>query len=245
MRRVPRERSNTVMITIDQLTKHYGRHAALDGVTLAARPGRVTGLCGPNGAGKSTLLRILLGLDRPDSGTAHVHGHPYAALRDPMRTVGAQLDGSGAHRSRRVRHHLHWLARAGGLPRPRVEEVLREVGLDRKARRRAGTLSLGQTRRLGLAAALLGDPPVLVLDEPVNGLDVDGIRQLRSLLRARAEAGGTVLLSSHLMHEVAQVCDDVVLLAAGRIVTSGTVADVTRGHADLEDAYLSMTGGAA
>ncbi|MCR3753781.1 ABC transporter ATP-binding protein [Lentzea californiensis] len=182
------------MLEFDRLTKRRGSALILSDVSFEARPGRVTGFLGPNGAGKSSALRILLGLDHPTSGTALVGGRPFAELRDPLTEVGAVLDGSGAHRSRTGRAHLNWIAAAGGIPRRRIGEVLEAVGLAQAARKRVGGYSLGMGRRLGLAAALLGDPEALVLDEPVNGLDPEGIRWIRTLLRERAAAGRTVLL---------------------------------------------------
>ena len=232
------------MISIRGLSKRHGPRAVLSDVTFQALPGRITGFLGPNGAGKSSTLRILLGLDRPTAGTALVDGHPYRNLRDPLRTVGSVLDGCGAHRSRTARNHLLWISRASGIPRRRVSEVLDRVGLADAGRTRVGRFSLGMGQRLGLAAALLGEPAALVLDEPVNGLDPQGIRWLRGLLRDHAGAGGTVLLSSHLMSEVAAIADDLVVIAGGRIVAVGTVERVTAGHASLEDAFFALTGSA-
>ena len=231
------------MLQIEHLVKRHGARTVLDRVDLEARPGRVTAFLGPNGAGKSSTLRVLLGLDRPDSGRALVAGRPYRELTDPARVIGAMLDGSGAHRSRRARHHLEWIARAGGIDPRRVDEVLEQVGLVDAARTRVGRFSLGMGQRLGLAAALLGEPEALVLDEPVNGLDPEGIRWIRGLLRGHADDGGTVLLSSHLMSEVAGIADDLVVIAGGRVVASGPIADVTRGYENLEDAFFALTGG--
>ncbi|MER6670335.1 ATP-binding cassette domain-containing protein [Amycolatopsis japonica] len=231
------------MIEFDRLTKRRGSATILSDVGFEARPGRVTGFLGPNGAGKSSTLRILLGLDRPTSGTALVDGVPFAGLRDPLRKVGAVLDGSGAHRSRTGRAHLNWVAAAGGIPRGRVDEVLAEVGLSAAAGKRVRGYSLGMGRRLALAAALLGDPEVLVLDEPVNGLDPEGIRWIRGFLRARAAAGRTVLLSSHLMGELSETVDDVVVIDGGRIVARGTLTEVVGGHRSLEDAFFALTTG--
>ena len=216
----------------------------LSDVCFEARPGRVTGFIGPNGAGKSSTLRILLGLDRAQEGTALVCGQPYATLRRPLTRVGAVLDGSGAHRSRSGRAHLRWVAASNGLSRRRVEEVLDLVDLTGAAGKRIAGYSLGMGRRLGLAAALLGDPEVLVLDEPANGLDPGGIRWLRDLVRAQARAGRTVLLSSHLMGELSETVDDVVVIDHGRIVGRGTLAAVTGTHRTLEDAYFALTTGA-
>lgn len=228
------------MLTITGLSKRHGPRTVLSDVSFEALPGRVTGFLGPNGAGKSSTLRILLGLDHAGSGTALVDGRPYRALRDPLRTVGSVLDGSGAHRSRTARNHLAWVARASGIPRRRVDEVLEQVGLADAGRARVGAFSLGMGQRLGLAAALLGEPRALVLDEPVNGLDPEGIRWIRRLLRDFADAGGAVLLSSHLMSEVAEIADDLVVIAGGRILQQGPLDAVTAGHANLEDAFFAL-----
>jgi len=233
------------MLTIDGLTKRHGSRTVLANVTFQALPGRVTGFLGPNGAGKSSTLRILLGLDRPASGAALVDGRPYRNLRDPLRTVGSMLDGSGAHRSRTALNHLAWVARSNGIPKRRVSDVLEQVGLADAGRTRVSKFSLGMGQRLGLASALLGEPGALVLDEPVNGLDPEGIRWIRGLLRGHADAGGTVLLSSHLISEVAEIADDLVVITAGRIVKTGPVAEVTAGYATLEDAFFGLTGDAS
>jgi ABC-2 type transport system ATP-binding protein len=231
------------MISIDHVSKRRGRAQILTDISLEARPGRVTGFLGPNGAGKSSTLRILLGLDRAQQGTALICGRRFAELDRPLATVGALLDGSGAHRSRTARAHLRWVAASNGLPRRRVDEVLDTVGLSDAAGKRVRGYSLGMGRRLGLAAALLGDPEVLVLDEPVNGLDPAGIRWMREFLRAQAGAGRTVLLSSHLMGELAETVDDVVVIDRGRIVRQGTLAEVTGEHRTLEDAFFALTSG--
>lgn len=230
------------MLLIDDVVKRRGARQVLRGVSFEAVPGRVTGFVGPNGAGKSSVLRILLGLDRADAGRALVAGRPYRELRRPLHTVGAMLDGSGAHRSRTARSHLTWLARSNGIPRRRVDEVLDQVGLAEAARQRAGRFSLGMGRRLGLAAALLGEPAALVLDEPVNGLDPDGVRWVRRLLRTHADAGGTVLLSSHLIGELAGIADDLVVVADGRTVAAGPLAEVVAGHGTAEAAFFALTG---
>ncbi|MFI7450079.1 ABC transporter ATP-binding protein [Nonomuraea sp. NPDC049714] len=231
------------MLTIDDLVKRRGSKEILTGITFRARPGRVTGFLGPNGAGKSSTLRILLGLDRATAGTALIDGVPFAELRDPLATVGAMLDGSGAHRARTGRAHLRWVARSAGLPRSRVDEVLEVAGLTDAASKRVGGYSMGMGCRLGLATALLGDPRILILDEPVNGLDPDGIRWIRTFLRERAAAGRTVLLSSHLMGELAETVDDVVVINEGRIVADGTLGEVTGSHRTLEDAFFALTAG--
>ncbi|SDG65692.1 ABC-2 type transport system ATP-binding protein [Lentzea fradiae] len=229
------------MIEVSRLVKRHGTKVVVRDVSFTARAGRVTGFLGPNGAGKSSTLRILLGLDSADAGTALIGGKPYRALRNPLRTVGSLLEGSGAHRSRTARGHLSWVAASNGIPRSRVPEVLDLVGLGDVGRKRVGGFSLGMNQRLGLAAALLGDPEVLVLDEPVNGLDPHGIRWLREFLRARAATGRTVLLSSHLMSELASTADDLVVIHHGEIVHSGPKGDVTTGHASLEDAFFALT----
>jgi ABC-2 type transport system ATP-binding protein len=235
------------VITFDAVVKRYGPVTAVDDVTLDVRPGRVTGLLGPNGAGKTTLMRMLLGLAAPTRGRAAVGGRPYAALPRPTRTVGAHLDVHGAHPGRRARSHLRALAYGAGLPSRRADEVLEEVGLADAAGRRVGTFSLGMTQRLGIAGALLGDPAVLVLDEPVNGLDPDGVRWMRDLLRRRAREGSTVLLSSHLMSETQSTADHVVVVAGGRLLADVPMARMTAlervevGCADAGGARRLMT----
>lgn len=229
------------MLTIHNLVKHRGAEVILSGISFRARPGRITGFLGPNGAGKSSTLRILLGLDRATSGSALIHGKPYAELDHPLATVGAALDGSGAHPMRTGRAHLRWIARAAGLPRSRVEEVLELTGLSDAAGKRVRNYSLGMGKRLGMAAALLGDPQLLVLDEPVNGLDPEGIRWIRTFLRERAASGNTVLLSSHLMGELAETVDDVVIIKQGTIVADGTLDEVIGRHSSLEEAFFALT----
>ena len=243
MRAAARRGESGLMISIENLVKRHGSREVLHGVSLEARPGRVTGFVGPNGAGKSSTLRCLLGLDRADGGRALIGGRPYRELREPLRTVGAMLDGSGAHPSRTARGHLAWVASGAGIGRRRVTEVLDVVGLAEAAGRRVRTFSLGMSQRLGLAAALLGDPEVLILDEPVNGLDPEGIRWIRTLLRRRADTGGTVLLSSHVLAELAEVADDVVVIADGRVRAAGTLDEIAAGYSSLEEAFFSMTGG--
>lgn len=229
------------LLTINHLVKRRGKQEILSGVSFKARPGRVTGFLGPNGAGKSSTLRILLGLDRATSGSALINGVPFAELQNPLATVGAALDGFGAHRMRTGRAHLRWIARAAGLSRSRVEEVLEIVDLTKAAGKRVGNYSLGMGRRLGMAAALLGDPKILVLDEPVNGLDPEGIRWIRTFLRERAASGKTVLLSSHLMGELAETVDDVVIINHGKVVADGTLDEVIGNHSTLEEAFFALT----
>lgn len=231
------------MITFEAVTRRRGPRTILSDVTFTAAPGRVTGFVGPNGAGKSTSLRILLGLERADAGRARVDGQRYADLPRPLTHIGASLGGAGAHPARRAADHLAWVAASNRIPRRRIGEVLDEVGLAEHARRRVRTFSLGMAQRLGIATALLGEPPVLVLDEPINGLDPEGIRWIRALVRRRADAGGTVLLSSHVMAEVAEVADDVVVIAGGRVRAAGPLGDVAGAYASLEDAFFTLTAG--
>ncbi|WP_017625508.1 ABC transporter ATP-binding protein [Nocardiopsis chromatogenes] len=214
------------MLTVRELTKRYGDTTAVDALTFDVRPGRVTGFLGPNGAGKSTAVRLLLGLDRPTSGSALVNGRRYTDLPRPEREVGALLDGGAAHPGRSARAHLLALVRATGLPRRRVDEVLGTVGLTDVADRRVGGFSLGMRQRLGIAAALLGDPGVLVFDEPVNGLDIDGVRWVRRLMRDLADEGRTVFVSSHLMSEMQQIADRLVVVGGGRLVADAPMAEL-------------------
>ena len=214
------------MIEVDGLTKRYGNVLAVDGLSFRVEPGRVTGFLGPNGAGKTTTLRVLVGLLRPTAGSATVLGRRYAELDDPVRSVGAVLEASGFHPGRSGRNHLRTLAIAAGIASPRVEELLQLVDLTGAARRRVGGYSLGMRQRLSLAGALLGDPQVLILDEPANGLDPQGIRWLRDLLRGFAAEGRTVLVSSHVLAEMQQLADDVVIIARGRIVAQAGVGEV-------------------
>jgi ABC-2 type transport system ATP-binding protein len=211
------------------LTKRYAGVTAVDDLTFAVREGSVTGFLGPNGAGKTTTLRMVLGLARPTAGTATIEGRRYVELDDPARTVGANLEVAGAHPGRSGRNHLRALAAMAGLPRSRVDEVLRLVELDAAADRRAGKYSLGMRQRLGLAATLLGDPRVLVLDEPANGLDPQGIRWLRDFLRGMAAEGRTVLVSSHVLAEVAQTVDEIVVINHGRLIAHDTLEALSSG----------------
>lgn len=212
-------------IQVHDLTKEYGSRRAVDHLTFTVEPGRVTGFLGPNGAGKSTTMRLVLGLDRPTSGTATVGGRPYATLHEPLREVGALLDAGAAHGSRTGRDHLRTLAAGNRIPVRRVDEVLRETGLAPAARRRVKTYSLGMRQRLGIAGALLGDPAVVMLDEPSNGLDAEGIVWIRGLLRRLADEGRTVLVSSHLMNETASFADHLVILGRGRLLADVPVRE--------------------
>jgi ABC-2 type transport system ATP-binding protein len=227
-------------VTVSGLTKRFGRVTAVRDVTVGVPPG-VTGFLGPNGAGKTTTLRILLGLVRPTTGTALIDGRRYADLRHPRRVVGALLEASGFHPGRSGRDHLLILATLSGLPAARVDGVLDQVGLTADAGRRVGGYSLGMRQRLGLAAALLGDPPVLVLDEPGNGLDPAGLAWLRGLLRDLGAQGRTVLVSSHVLAEVAQTVDRVIVMSAGEVRFTGTLDELS-GPAALEPAFLRLTG---
>ena len=213
------------MIELSSLTKTYGSTRAVDGLTATVEPGVVTGFLGPNGAGKTTTMRIILGLDHPTSGTATINGKTYRQLRNPLRTVGAQLDARQIHPNRTARNHLRWIAATNDIGRHRPDEVLEMVGLTAVAGSRAGTLSLGMSQRLGIASALLGDPPVLLFDEPVNGLDPEGIHWVRTLMRTLAAEGRTVLVSSHLLSEMANTADRLVVIGRGRLIASTTVAE--------------------
>jgi ABC-2 type transport system ATP-binding protein len=214
------------MIEAQELTKRYGDTLAVDGLTFTVRPGTVTGFLGPNGAGKSTTMRMIVGLDRPTSGAVTVNGRPYREHRDPLHQVGALLDAGSPHRGRTARNHLLALARTHGFPASRVDDVLAAVGLTSVARRRAGGFSLGMGQRLGIAAALLGDPAVVVLDEPVNGLDPDGVLWVRELLKGLAAEGRTVLVSSHLMSEMALAAERLVVVGRGRLLADTTVDEL-------------------
>ena len=219
-------------IEVRGVTKRYGPTLAVDGLSFTVRPGRVTGFVGPNGAGKSTTMRLILGLDAPDTGEIRVGGRRYAELASPLREVGALLDAGATHPGRRARDHLRWLAAGNRLPRGRVDEVLELVGLTSVARRRTGGFSLGMAQRLGIAAALLGDPPILLFDEPVNGLDPQGIGWIRELMRSLAAEGRAVLVSSHLMSEIEGTADDLVVIGRGRLIAETTVAELLAGLSD-------------
>jgi ABC-2 type transport system ATP-binding protein len=229
------------VITVSHLSKTFGPVRAVDDLSFTVEAGTVTGFLGPNGAGKSTTLRILLGLVAPTAGSATVLGRPYRELPDPVRSVGAVLESSAFHPGRRALDHLRILCTAAGLPRSRADEALEEVSLTPAARRRVGGFSLGMRQRLAIASALLGCPRVLVLDEPANGLDPDGIHWLRTFLRGYARDGGAVLVSSHVLPEVERLADDVVIISAGRAVRQGPLAELTAG-AGLESVYLGLTG---
>ena len=213
------------MIEAIGLTKRYGNTVAVDDLSFTIAPGRVTGFLGPNGAGKSTTMRMILGLDRPTSGKALIGGKTYSQLDRPLRTVGALLDAKWVHPNRSARAHLQWLAKSNGLPKRRVEEVLELVGLSAVAKRRAGGYSLGMAQRLGIAGALLGDPQVLLFDEPVNGLDPEGILWIRKFMQGLAAEGRTVLVSSHLLSEMAVTAQDLVVIGKGKIISQSSTTD--------------------
>jgi ABC-2 type transport system ATP-binding protein len=229
------------------LTKRYGRTLAVDALSILVRPARVTGFVGPNGAGKTTTMQVLLGLARPDGGDALVGGRPYATIERPMRVVGAVLDAGAVHPSRSARSHLRWLAQSNGIPSRRIEEVLELVGLVSAAGRRVRTYSLGMRQRLGVAVALLGDPPILVLDEPTTGLDPEGMQWMRQTLREFANEGRTVFVSSHLMSELEGTADEVVVIGRGRLLAHVSVSELIASASDgrveivTSDATAAMT----
>jgi ABC-2 type transport system ATP-binding protein len=231
------------VIEVRNLSKRYGRTVAVDGLSFTVRPGQVTGFLGPNGAGKSTTMRMMLGLDHPTAGEALIDGARYRDLSRPLRRVGALLEAKAAHGGRSGYHHLLWLAQTNGIPRSRVRVVLEQVGLTEAAGRRAGRLSLGMGQRLGIAAALLGDPPVLLFDEPVNGLDPEGILWIRNLMKGMAAEGRTVFVSSHLMGEMALTADHLVVVDRGRLLADTSVSAFVAesGSGSLEEAFLRLT----
>jgi ABC-2 type transport system ATP-binding protein len=220
------------MIEVRDLTKRYGEKLAVDNLSFTVDAGRVTGFLGPNGAGKSTTMRLILGLDYPESGTATINGRPYHDLANPLTTVGALLEAKSVHPGRSARNHLLFLAQSQGLARTRVDEVLDLVGLREVANQRAGSFSLGMSQRLGIAAALLGDPQVLLLDEPVNGLDPEGVLWIRNLMKQLASEGRTILVSSHLMNEMAVTADYLIVIGRGRLITESTTDEVISRSAD-------------
>ncbi|QKW22449.1 ATP-binding cassette domain-containing protein [Kitasatospora sp. NA04385] len=241
-------------IHVAGLRKRFGANQALDGMTFTVGPGRITGFVGPNGAGKSTTMRVILGLDAPDEGTALVGGRPYRTLRRPFAHLGALLDAGALQPGRTARNHLLWLARSQGIGPARVDQVLAAAGLREAAGRKAGQFSLGMRQRLGIAAALLGDPPVLMLDEPFNGLDPEGFQWIRALLAEQAERGRAVLVSSHLMGELQDTAHHVIVVGRGRVLADTTVADLLAGASrgrvtlrtpDLDGAVRALAGGGA
>ncbi|SDJ47771.1 ABC transporter ATP-binding protein [Streptomyces indicus] len=233
------------MISVRGLTKRYGATAAVEDLSFDVAPGTVTGFLGPNGSGKSTTMRMIMGLDTPDAGRALVNGRPYPELAWPLREVGALLEARAYHPGRTAHQHLTALAAGGGVSRARVGEVLRTVGLAEAAHQRAGTFSLGMSQRLGIAAALLGDPGVLLFDEPVNGLDPEGVRWIRDLMKSLAAEGRTVLVSSHLISEMALTAEHLVVIGPGRLLADTSVAELTADGSSLEEAFFRLTSGAA
>ncbi|MBP2351654.1 ABC-2 type transport system ATP-binding protein [Kribbella aluminosa] len=221
------------MITVANITKSYGKKVAVDNLSFTVEPGVVTGFLGPNGAGKSTTMRMIVGLDRPDSGTVTVMGRPYADHVAPLHQVGALLEARAIHPGRSAYNHLLTLAATTGIPRRRVDEVLSLVGLSSVAGKRAGAFSLGMGQRLGIAAALLGDPEVVMLDEPVNGLDPEGIQWIRGLLKSLADEGRTVFISSHLISEIALVAEHLIVVGKGKLIADTTVAEMQRAASGL------------
>jgi ABC-2 type transport system ATP-binding protein len=217
---------NEATIEVAGLRKRFGPTLALDGMTFTVSPGQVTGFIGPNGAGKSTTMRVILGLDKPDEGTALIGGRPYPSLRRPLTQVGALLDAAAPQPSRTARNHLLWMAHSQGLGTRRVDEIIARAGLGKAARRKAGGYSLGMRQRLGIAAALLGDPPVLMLDEPFNGMDPEGIVWMRGFLGSLAAQGRAVLVSSHLMSELQEVAGHLVIVGRGKVIADAPVADL-------------------
>jgi len=234
-----------MMIEANGLTKRFGSTVAVDDLSFTVRPGTVTGFLGPNGSGKSTTMRMIMGLDRPNAGQARIGGHRYAELRWPLREVGALLEARSFHPGRSARSHLAALAAGNGIAASRVDTVLAQTGLTEVAGKRPGKFSLGMAQRLGIATALLGDPEVLLLDEPVNGLDPEGIRWIRHLLKALASRGRTVFVSSHLISEMALMADHLIVIGRGRLLADTSVAELSAGSASLEDAFFELTSGAA
>ena len=233
------------MIEVRGLTKRYGRVLAVDALSFDVRPGVVTGFLGPNGSGKSTTMRLMLGLDAPGRGAVRIAGRRYRELGWPLREVGALLETRAFHPGRSARAHLAALAASNAIPFRRVDEVLGLVGLESAAGRRAGKFSLGMAQRLGIAAALLGEPRVLLLDEPVNGLDPEGIRWIRDLMKSLAAEGRMMFVSSHLINEMAVTADRLIVIGAGRLLADTTVAEMSARSASLEDAFLKLTSGSA
>lgn len=229
------------MIEVRNLTKRYGPQVAVDGLTFDVPPGVVTGFLGPNGAGKSTTLRMMLGLDRPDTGEVLLDGQRYQDCPEPLRRIGALLDANAVHRGRTAYDHLLWLAQTNGIGRARVDQVIDLAGLGAAAKRRVGGFSLGMSQRLGVAAALLGDPEILLFDEPVNGLDPEGVLWIRNLLRGFAAQGRTVFVSSHLMSEMALTADHLIVIGRGRLLAEAGMAEFVAAHDSLEEGFIRLT----
>lgn len=228
-------------IKISHINKKYGNKEILKDISFEAHAGRITAFLGPNGAGKSTTLRILLGLDKADSGTALIGGKGYAQLQRPLTRTGASFDGVGSPNDRTVYQHLRIISVSNGIRKSRIKEVMEIMGISHKASSKVGDLSLGEGQRLGIAAALMGDPQFMIFDEPTNGLDPAGIRWFRKFIKEQAKSGKTVLLSSHMLSEVEAVTNDVVIIDHGHIVTKGDLSDVTRDISSLEELFFSLT----
>jgi ABC-2 type transport system ATP-binding protein len=230
-------------ITIEKLSKKFKDKLAIDFLTFTAENGKVTGFLGANGAGKTTTIRILLGLVKPTTGKALIDGIAYVNIKNPLTSVGAMIDSKAYHKQRTAYNHLHFIAAAAGLPKKRIEIVLEMTGLASVAKKKIGDFSLGMTQRLGMAAALLGNPKNLILDEPVNGLDPEGIIWIRELCKAYASKGNTVLISSHLMSEVENTVDDVVIIGKGKLLAKGSLKDILKAHesSKLEEVFLNLT----
>lgn len=231
------------MILIDQLFKDYKGKTVVNGLSFTVPDGTITGFLGPNGAGKTTTLKAIVGLIKPTRGQVLVDGKPFRSCKRPAQTIGLLLEPNSAHRARSGRNHLLWMAQSNGIPPQRIDEVLELTGMSTAAGQKVGSYSLGMRQRLGIAGALLGDPQHLILDEPVNGLDAEGIVWLRTLLRDLADSGKGILISSHLMGEVSQVADNLVVIGAGGLRGQGSLQEITAGHQDLESAYFALTTG--
>lgn len=219
------------MIEVQSLSKQYGNVRAVDDLTFTVKPGVVTGFLGPNGSGKSTTMRMILGLDNPTSGTATIDGREYRSIKNPLHEVGSLIDAKAVHPNRSAYNHLKWMAQANSIPVSRVKEVLELVGLDSVAKKKAGGFSLGMGQRLGLAGAILGDPKVVILDEPVNGLDPEGIRWVRDFMRRLADQGRTVLVSSHLLSEMSNTADELIVIGRGKLITASSTYDFIKNYA--------------
>ncbi|MDR3127748.1 MAG: ATP-binding cassette domain-containing protein [Bifidobacteriaceae bacterium] len=229
------------MIEVKNLSKNFGHQKALDSISFVAHAGVVTGFLGPNGAGKTTTMKVLLGLISSDSGTAYIDGRPFGKSPNPSRTASGLLDSKAALGSRKAKDHLLAVAEANNIAKDRITYVLELVGLKNDAKRQIRTFSLGMYQRLGIAEALLGDPHNLILDEPMNGLDPEGIKWIRDLLRQLAKAGKTIFLSSHILSEVQQTVDDLVIISKGRVVKTGKLSEINQGFSSLEEAFISLT----
>ncbi|MDR2457250.1 MAG: ATP-binding cassette domain-containing protein [Clostridiales Family XIII bacterium] len=231
------------MIEVKNLTKNFGNTHAVSDISFVLEEGKVTGFLGPNGAGKTTTMRCMLGFEKPTSGTILIDGKPYNKLKTPLRKVGAMIDSKAFHKNRSAKNHLLAIATAAGLPKNRINEVLKTVGLESAANKKVGQFSLGMTQRVGIAAALLGEPKILILDEPVNGLDPEGVIWIREFCKSYAKNGGTVFISSHLMGEIENTVDKIIIIGKGKILEEGGLEEVLlrSGEENLEKAFLNLT----